>query len=49
MQKERDHPKFDEAHDAEEAAVNNGDWSFPGIGLPKDLQIQEATDVVPGS
>lgn len=35
--KEKAHPRFAEAKAAEEAAVKNGDYNFPGIGLPADL------------
>lgn len=35
--KERAHPKFIEARDAECAAVERGDLNFPGIGCPPEL------------
>ena len=35
--KERAHPRFLEAAEAEEAAVRRGDFNFPGIGLPEDV------------
>lgn len=35
--KEREHPKFKEARDAEEAAVKAGNTNFRGIGKPPDL------------
>jgi len=35
--RERRHPEFEEARRAEEAAVRNGDFEFPGIGKPGDL------------
>jgi hypothetical protein len=35
--KERKHPRFKEAYDAESAAVRAGDYNFPGIGRPSDL------------
>jgi len=35
--KETKHPKFNEAKDAESNAVKNGDYNFPGIGLPSDI------------
>ena len=38
---EQAHPRFDEAVAAEEAAVRRGDFNFPGIGLPPDLQHPE--------
>lgn len=36
--KERDHPQYELAHEAERAACQRGDYNFPGIGLPKDLK-----------
>jgi len=39
--KERAHRQFAEAAKAEEAAVRRGDFNFPGIGLPADLQAPE--------
>jgi hypothetical protein len=44
--KERAHPLFLEAGEAEEAAVRRGDLNFPGIGLPHDLQPPEGGDSV---
>jgi hypothetical protein len=35
--REREHPQFEEARAAEEAAVRGGDFSFIGIGKPADL------------
>lgn len=35
--KERQHPKYKEADDAECAAVLRGERNFPGVGLPEDL------------
>lgn len=35
--KERAHPKFSEARDAEIAACKRGNFNFPGIGKPSDL------------
>jgi hypothetical protein len=35
--REREHPQFEEARAAEEAAVHGGDFSFIGIGKPADL------------
>lgn len=35
--KEKQHPKYEEARAAEEAAVKRGDYNFPGIGKPDDL------------
>ena len=36
-EKERKHPKFKEAQDAEMKVVKSGDMNFPGIGKPDDL------------
>lgn len=36
--KERQHPKFEEARDAELDAISRGDFNFPGIGLPEELK-----------
>jgi len=35
--KEMAHPDFKKAMEAEHRAVRNGDFNFPGIGLPDDL------------
>jgi hypothetical protein len=35
--KEKDHPKYKAARDAEDAAVRAGDYNFPGVGKPDDL------------
>lgn len=35
--KERAHPKYQEASDAELRAVKSGDYNFPGVGKPDDL------------
>jgi hypothetical protein len=35
--KEREHPQFKRAVDAELAACMRGDYNFPGIGKPADL------------
>lgn len=35
--KERAHPKYEEAVKAENAAVRHCDYNFPGIGKPGDL------------
>lgn len=32
------HPDFASAHAAEAAAVRDGDYNFPGVGLPSDLR-----------
>ena len=37
LDKEKKHPKYQEARDAEEAAVRRGETNFPGIGKPEDL------------
>ena len=36
--KEMAHPQYDEARRVELEAVQNGDYNFPGIGLPSDLR-----------
>ena len=33
-EKERKHPRFEEARKAEEAACRRKDFNFPGIGYP---------------
>ncbi len=38
LKKEKAHPKYKEASDAELKAVQAGDYDFPGIGLPDDLK-----------
>lgn len=35
--KEKAHPRYKEAWEAELAAVKRGDYNFPGIGKPDDL------------
>lgn len=35
---EEEHPLYQEARAAELAAVKNGDFNFPGIGLPPELE-----------
>jgi len=35
--KEKAHPKYYDASIAELKAILNGDYNFPGIGLPDDL------------
>ena len=35
--KEKAHPKYDEAVEAELAAVRRGEYNYPGIGKPEDL------------
>ena len=36
--KETKHPRYKEAQEAERKAVRNGDFNFPGIGLPHDFE-----------
>jgi hypothetical protein len=38
INEERQHPDYKKALDAERRAVQNGDYNFPGIGLPEDLK-----------
>jgi len=35
--KEKSHPSYYKASIAELKAIQNGDYNFPGIGLPDDL------------
>ena len=35
--KEKKHPDYQKARDAEEVEIKKGNYNFPGIGLPKDL------------
>ena len=35
--KEREHPEYDRACEAEMRAVKAGDYNYPGIGKPSDL------------
>ena len=35
---ERAHPDFPKAREAEQDAIQKGDYNFSGIGLPDDLQ-----------
>ena len=37
-EKERAHPKYEEARRIEAEHVRQGDYNFPGIGLPEDLR-----------
>lgn len=37
LRKEKNHPDYQKARDAEHAAVASGDYNFPGIGKPDDL------------
>lgn len=36
-EKERNHPDYDEAREAEWEELQKGNYFFPGIGLPDDL------------
>ena len=36
--KERSHPDFQKARDAELDSISKGDTNFPGIGLPPELE-----------
>lgn len=36
--RERAHPQFQQARDAELEACKNGDYNYRGIGLPVDLR-----------
>jgi hypothetical protein len=38
---ERAHPLFPEAKRVENEAVRAGDFNFPGIGLPPELEVKE--------
>lgn len=37
QEKERNHPKYEEARAAETEALRSGDRNFQGIGKPEDL------------
>ena len=37
LDKEKAHPRYQEALDAERAALDRGERHFPGIGKPEDL------------
>jgi hypothetical protein len=37
LREEREHPDYEKAHAAEVAAVEAGDYNYPGVGLPPDL------------
>lgn len=37
IEAEEAHPKYEEAYEAELAAVRRGDMNFPGIGCPPEL------------
>lgn len=36
--KEKQHPDYKLAVEADRAAVSSGNWNFEGIGLPSDLR-----------
>lgn len=36
--REKEHPQYKAAREAETNAVLSGDYNFPGVGLPKDLE-----------
>jgi hypothetical protein len=38
IERERAHPKYAEAREAEEMALKSGNRNFDGIGLPNDLR-----------
>lgn len=37
LEKERQHPDYKRAKEAEMRAVQRGDYNFPGVGRPSDL------------
>lgn len=39
LDKEKQHPKYPEARDAELRELEAGNYNFPGIGLPKELEV----------
>jgi hypothetical protein len=47
--RERAHPRFKEAQEAEERACREGNFNFAGIGLPEDLRSHDCPDCGPGS
>ncbi len=42
---EKAHPAYVAAHEAEVAACLRGDYNFPGVGLPVDLEVGDANPV----
>lgn len=40
QKKESAHPQYEHAREVEIAAVERGDYNFPGIGLPDDLRVK---------
>lgn len=45
--REKKHPKYQEACDAELAECNKGNYNFAGIGLPRDLAIEHLVILSP--
>lgn len=41
IQNERKHPQFNEARKAELIELSKGNYNYPGIGLPKDLEVKK--------
>lgn len=37
IETEKAHPTYEDAHKAETEAVRQGNYNFPGVGLPNDL------------
>jgi hypothetical protein len=37
--REKNHPQYQEAYDAEVAACKRGDFNFPGLGCPPELYL----------
>ncbi len=37
IERERAHPDFPKAREAEQKSIENGDYNYSGIGLPADL------------
>ena len=40
-ERERKHPKYREANEADINAIKAGNFNFPGIGLPQDLKVSK--------
>jgi predicted restriction endonuclease len=38
LKKEEDHPDYQKARDQERLTIHQGNYNFPGIGLPEDLK-----------
>ena len=47
IEKEKKHPLYPEACQAEHDACARGDYNFAGIGLPRDLEIQAKVILTP--